>query len=91
MKILDLDIDFPEIEAVSERQKEYAEQLRMAYVTENEERFREIDEMVSREVDVRNMDYQDEALDTFREEFTEKEKAVLYGVSAGAIIARLKK
>lgn len=91
MKILDLEIDFPEIEGVSDRQIEYAEQLRFAYVISHEERFREIDEMVNREIDIRDIDYNNEPLDTFKESFSEEEKAVLYGISAGGIIARLKK
>ena len=93
-KILDLEIPFPEIEAVSDAQKHYAERLREEYIVRHEERFREIDEIMQTEVDMKirelNPYREDEHFTSYGEDYTEPERACLFGVSAGGIIATLK-
>lgn len=90
MKIMDLTIDFPEIEGNSDRQIWYAEQLREKYIRANESRFREIDEISRTETDRRNLDYEDEYLPTFDVEFSNEEKCVLFATKAQGIIPILK-
>lgn len=90
-KIFDMSIDFPEIVGKSTRQVWYATQLRETYVSENEDRFRKIDELVCAENDSRSIDYVDEKLTTFSERFSEIEKVVLFCYDAGVIISKLKK
>ena len=91
MKLLDLEIDFPEIEGYSSRQEWYAKQLKEAYIKEHYDRFLEIQEVVMNEADKRDLEYADEELlETFNMKFNKYEKAVLYGVSAGGIIKALK-
>ena len=92
MKLLDLEIDFPEIEGFSSRQEWYAKQLKETYVKDHYGRFLEIQETVLREVDRRSLEYEDdESLETFNMDFTKCEKAVLYGKDAGGIIKALKR
>lgn len=88
-RILGLQIPFPEIEAKSDRQKYYAEQLRETYVIRNEERFREIDEQMQIENDMR-IQNSDEHFTSYDDDYTEAERACLFGVAAGGIIATLK-
>lgn len=91
MNVCGLNIDFPEIYGQSDRQIEYAENLREVYVTRHEERFQDIADMVEEECDYRMQhNFDDGATHTFFEEFTEAEKACLYGTFAGGIIATLK-
>ena len=90
-RILDIGIDFPDVTGKSTRQAWYAEQLRENYVIQNEERFREIDNLVQRECDKRSFDYIDEELPTISEDFTENERIVLFCHDAGAIISKLKR
>lgn len=92
-QILDLEIPFPQIEGKSERQIWYAECLRYEYVVQNEGRFREIEESMMMEIDrrIRMLEPYDCMCEgTFEEEYTNAEKACLYGVDAGGIIAALR-
>lgn len=93
MKIEDLEIDFNEIEGVSERQIWYATSLREAYVRDHYDRFQEISEIASRENDrrIRSLDWYSETdMLSMSEEYSEAEKVCLFGVIAGGIIQTLK-
>ena len=90
MKILDLEIDFPEILGISERQKQYAENLREVYVTQHEERFREISNILMRELDYRIKNDFNGVTGTYFEDFNENEKCCLFCTNAGGVIAQLK-
>lgn len=91
MKILDLNIDFPKVAGYSDRQVWYAEQLREKYISDNEDRFREIEEISNLSNDKRNLDYLDEELlETYNLEFSEIERIVLFTTSAGLLIKTLK-
>lgn len=89
-KILDLSIDFPDIDGISSRQIWYAEQLREKYVRWNEERFREIEEISMTERDKRSLDYNDNYLSTLDIDFTDEELCVLFNCHAGGVIGTLK-
>jgi len=91
--IMDLTIPFNKIVGVSARQEWYANCLRNEYVAKNEERFREIEELMERENDRRILgcnEFEDLCEGTIQEEYSEAERAVLFGVSASGIIATLK-
>ncbi len=93
VRILDLTIPFNKIEGVSARQVWYANQLREEYVRQNEERFREIDLYAALNNDRRMLslnDYDEEYCETIGLEYTEAEKACLFGVNASGIISTLK-
>lgn len=93
--ILDFSIPFPTIEGVSDRQREYARQLRETYITLNEQRFREIEERMQRENDMRMQMLNEYAtgqhFSSYDDDYSEAERACLFGVTAGGIIATLKK
>lgn len=91
MRFLDLEIPFPEIEGYSFRQIGYARYLKEMYIIENEDRFREIEEIMLYERDYRNVDYLEEDLDlpSFREMYSDEERCVLFMKDAGGIIAIL--
>lgn len=90
-EICGIHLDFPVIEGVSDRQVWYAENLRERYIRENEDRFREIEEATTQEVDKRDTDYtENQFYRTWEMEFTEEERACLYGIHAGGIISTLK-
>lgn len=90
MRIIGLEIPFLDIEGKSAKQIWYAEQLREAYIRSHEDRFREIDEAMQREVDAWMID---DAVfcESFLEDYTEEEKACLFATDAGGIIATLRR
>lgn len=94
-QILDLSIPFPTIDGKSDRQVHYAEQLREAYIIQHEQRFREIDEQMQIENDMlaKMLNAYDAAehFTSYDMEYTEAERACLFGIDAGGIIATLKK
>lgn len=95
MKIHGLCIDFPEIDGVSQRQIWYAEKLRQLFIDNNYNRFEEIDEVLQLELDNRFRFEKGEYLnsdfsETYKLEFSDLEKIVLFCESAGMIISKLK-
>ena len=93
MKILDLEIPFPDIQGVSQRQELYANSLRELYIRRNEDRFREIDETMQREND-RRLQHENGVdftyIDSLDDEYTDPEMACLYCEDAHGVIAALK-
>lgn len=90
--IMDLAIPFPQIHGRTDRQVWYANCLRNEYVKKHEQRFREIEEAMLRETDRRlhNLDEYDYLCEeTFDDEYSNAERACLFGVDAGGIIAAL--
>lgn len=90
MKIENLKIDFPEIEGWSKFQEEYAEDLRERYVKDHMERFLEIQEKMSEQLDC--IDLNDSDTDFWLDEKLSREERCVLTVSlAAGLIAVLKK
>ena len=87
-----LEIPFPTIRGVSQKQTWYAENLRESYVADNIDRFEEIEETMLFEADYRIMlenEWNGEHLPSFDMHLTNEERACLFSVSAKGIISAL--
>lgn len=92
-KILDFTIDFPDIEGSSYRQEKYAEDLRLQYIADNIDRFKELEETIMICIDKRDIDnmdaYMDDLTNSVYDKLSDEEYCVLFCKSAGYIIGTL--